>query len=72
MTLHNFVMFAASEKKMMGSLLGGAHPAFDIDRLMTLWKAGRLDLDGLITGRRPLEDINQAFQDLADGAESEP
>ena len=27
-------------------------------------QAGRLDLDGLITGRRPLEQINEALDDL--------
>ena len=33
-------------------------------RLVDLWRAGQLDLEGMITQRRPLAEINEAFADL--------
>ena len=36
--------------------------------LFDLWRAGRLDLEALITGTRPLDEINEAFADLTAGA----
>jgi S-(hydroxymethyl)glutathione dehydrogenase/alcohol dehydrogenase len=29
-----------------------------------LWRAGRLDLEGMISQRRPLAEVNEAFADL--------
>jgi Zn-dependent alcohol dehydrogenase len=34
---------------------------------VSLWQAGRLDLDSLVTARRPLTDINAALDDLRAG-----
>ena len=31
---------------------------------MALWQAGRLDLESMITARRPLAEINEAMDDL--------
>ena len=39
----------------------------DIPRLVALWQAGRLDLEALITARRPLAEINEALDDLKAG-----
>jgi S-(hydroxymethyl)glutathione dehydrogenase/alcohol dehydrogenase len=39
----------------------------DIPRLIDLWRAGLLDLEGLVTARRPLSEINEAFDDLRAG-----
>jgi Zn-dependent alcohol dehydrogenase len=36
----------------------------DIPRLLNLYRAERLDLDALITARRPLAQINEAMDDL--------
>ncbi|MBW2695899.1 MAG: alcohol dehydrogenase, partial [Deltaproteobacteria bacterium] len=36
----------------------------EIPRLIGLYTAGRLDLESLITARRPLEEINEAMEDL--------
>ena len=52
------------EKKLVGSLLGSVNARRDIPLLMALWQAGRLDLEGLITAHRPIDDINEAFDDL--------
>lgn len=59
--------FAFAEKKLVGCLLGGVNSPRDIPRLVDLWRAGLLDLDGLITARRPLSEINEAFDDLRAG-----
>ncbi len=60
-------IFVITGKKLMGSVLGGVNSLHEIPRLVSLWQAGRLDLEGLITNRRPLEEVNQGFEDLAAG-----
>ena len=62
------LMFAVSEKKLLGCFLGSCHSPRDIPRFVALWRAGRLPLEQLISTRRPLADINAAFADLASGA----
>jgi Zn-dependent alcohol dehydrogenase len=59
-------LLAIGGKHLVGSLLGSCNPLRDIPRLVTLASAGQLDLAALITGRRPLDDINAAFDDLRD------
>ena len=66
-TISPMVLFGIQEKKLVGCLLGSCNSQRDIPRLVALWQAGRLDLEGLITNRRPLADINGAFDDLGAG-----
>lgn len=63
-SLNPAVLFAATEKKLCGCLLGSSNSLFEVPRLIRLWQAGQLDLEGMITHRRPLEQINEAFDDL--------
>jgi Zn-dependent alcohol dehydrogenase len=60
-------LFTISEKKLLGCALGSCNSLREIPRLVALWQTGRLDLDGLITARRPLGEINQALDDLRAG-----
>lgn len=60
-------LFTISEKKVVGCALGSCNALRDIPRLVALWRAGRLDLAGLITRRRPIEEINEAMADLRAG-----
>ena len=60
-------LFVVSGKKLLGCVLGSCNSVRDIPRLLWLWRAGRLDLEGLVTSRRPIDEINQAFDDLAAG-----
>jgi Zn-dependent alcohol dehydrogenase len=60
-------MFVLSERKLLGCALGSSNSLREIPRLIGLWQAGRLDLEGLITARRPLAGINEAFADMRAG-----
>ncbi len=57
-------LFVISEKKIMGTVLGSSNSLHEVPRLIDLYRAGRLDLDALITARRPLAEINEAMGDL--------
>jgi Zn-dependent alcohol dehydrogenase len=65
-SLPGVVTFTATEKKITGCLLGSVHSQRDVPRLLALWKAGRLDLDGMITARLPLARTQDAVDALAD------
>jgi Zn-dependent alcohol dehydrogenase len=67
LTISNVVIFASSEKKLCGCLLGSCHSLRDIPRLVALWRSGQLDLESMVTSRRPLDEINEGFADLAAG-----
>jgi alcohol dehydrogenase (nicotinoprotein) len=54
-------------KRIQGALFGGANPLYDIPRLLSLWRAGDLKLDELISRRYRLEEINDAYRDLLAG-----
>ncbi len=66
-TLAPAVLFGTAEKKLLGCLLGSSNSLHEIPRLVSLWQGGQLDLDALISNRRPLEEINQALEDLEAG-----
>lgn len=57
-------LFVVSEKRLRGCALGSSNSLREIPRLVSLWQAGRLDLEGLVTARRPLAQINEAMADL--------
>jgi len=57
-------LFTLTEKKVIGCALGSCNSLRDIPRLLNLYRAERLDLDALITARRPLAQINEAMDDL--------
>ncbi|HVM98454.1 MAG TPA: zinc-binding dehydrogenase, partial [Candidatus Acidoferrales bacterium] len=57
-------LFTLQEKKLIGCALGSCNSVRDIPRLIALWQTGRLDLEALITTRRPLAQINEAMADL--------
>ncbi|HXQ22552.1 MAG TPA: Zn-dependent alcohol dehydrogenase [Candidatus Acidoferrales bacterium] len=57
-------LFVVTEKKLRGCALGSSNSLREIPRLVSLWQAGRLDLEGLVTARRPLAQINEAMADL--------
>lgn len=66
-TLEPAALFTISGKRLLGCVLGGVNSLREIPRLVALWQAGRLDLEKLITRRRPLSEINDAMTDLREG-----
>ena len=66
-TIDMSALFVTTQKKLTGCFLGGCNSPYEIPRLIRLWQAGRLDLEGMITKRRQLEDINGAFEDMTAG-----
>jgi Zn-dependent alcohol dehydrogenase len=56
--------FTATEKRLIGCLLGSVDAHRDIPRFLALAKAGRLDLAGMITDRYPLDEVTDAVDNL--------
>src|SRR5262249_48373973 len=52
---------ASQNQRILGSKMGGARIQDDIPMLVTLYREGKLKLDELISGRYPLEQINEAI-----------
>jgi S-(hydroxymethyl)glutathione dehydrogenase/alcohol dehydrogenase len=54
-------------RRLLGSFVGSMQPRLDLPRLVELYRAGKLELDKLITKRYALEDLPQAFDDMVAG-----
>jgi len=61
------VSIVAEERTIKGSYLGSCDPARDIPRYVQMYREGRLPIDKLLSERIGLDDINAAFDRLADG-----
>jgi S-(hydroxymethyl)glutathione dehydrogenase/alcohol dehydrogenase len=61
------VEFAMSAKKLLGVVMGQTRPLNDVDRILTLYRAGKLPLDNMITRTYDLDDINQGYEDMHKG-----
>jgi NDMA-dependent alcohol dehydrogenase len=55
------------EKQVVGSLFGSGNPRYDIPRLIGLYTAGQLDVDGLITKTYSLDGVNDGYEDMRAG-----
>jgi Zn-dependent alcohol dehydrogenase len=60
-TIPMAVTFTAMEKKLVGCFLGTVNAHREVPRLLSLWRNGRLDLDGMVTGRVPLDQAQDAI-----------
>jgi Zn-dependent alcohol dehydrogenase len=54
-------------KRLLGSFIGSMNPRLDLPMLVELYRAGKLELDALITKRYPLDGLPQAFADMEAG-----
>jgi Zn-dependent alcohol dehydrogenase len=55
------------EKTLTGSYFGSARPREDFPKMLSLYSAGKLKLDELVTHRYKIDDAPQAFADLESG-----
>ncbi|MFE5483829.1 zinc-binding dehydrogenase [Streptomyces sp. NPDC056527] len=58
---------AEANQRVLGSNYGSVDPQRDIPRLVDLYMDGLLDLDSMISARRPLDEVQAALDDLAAG-----
>jgi alcohol dehydrogenase len=61
------VQLVAEERTVKGSYIGTCVPARDIPRFIGLYQRGRLPVDRLMSGRMPLEQVNEGFDLLHEG-----
>lgn len=64
--LNMFELFF-DEKRILPSMYGGGDVVRSYERTIALWRAGRVDLAGLITHRVPLTGINDALDQMRTG-----
>ena len=60
-------IFLSQEKKLIGSLLGSCNGHRDVPRFLALWRKGALDLESMISHRRPIADVNLGLEDMRAG-----
>jgi NDMA-dependent alcohol dehydrogenase len=58
---------AMYQKRIQGCLYGMMSPSKDVPRLLSLWQAGQLKLEELLTRTYPLEQINDGYADMHAG-----
>jgi S-(hydroxymethyl)glutathione dehydrogenase/alcohol dehydrogenase len=56
-----------TERKLLPSFYGGGDIRREVPRLLGLWRAGRLQLEEMISNRLPLRDVNEALDAIRDG-----
>jgi S-(hydroxymethyl)glutathione dehydrogenase / alcohol dehydrogenase len=56
-----------SDRQLRGCIGGNNVPAVDIPRITVLYRQGRLDLDTLVSARRPLDDVATAIDETGRG-----
>ena len=61
------VSLVRNEKVLKGTYYGSARCSVDFPRMVDFYHSGRLDIDGLITRRYSLDQINEAYEDLERG-----
>ncbi|HEX9575527.1 MAG TPA: zinc-binding dehydrogenase, partial [Myxococcales bacterium] len=64
----NLFMLPLQEKRLLGCWYGSADVHRDIPRLLSLYRAGKLKLDALVTRTYALAQVNDAFADMTSGA----
>ncbi len=59
--------FVTTQKRISGCMLGSCNSNYEIPRLVRLYQSGVLDMEGMITHRRPLSEVNEAMADMTAG-----
>ena len=61
------VRLVAEERTVRGSYIGSCVPARDVPRYVALYRAGKLPVNRLMSGKLPLDAINEGFDRLHEG-----
>jgi len=61
-------IFMMMEKKLQGSYYGSTRPRIDMPRLIDMYMEGKLKIDELVSKTMPLEQVNDAYDMLKEGA----
>jgi Zn-dependent alcohol dehydrogenase len=61
------LQFAGLGRRLLGSYMGDAVPERDIPAYLDLWRRGKLPVELLHTDTRPLADLNESLDALAEG-----
>jgi S-(hydroxymethyl)glutathione dehydrogenase / alcohol dehydrogenase len=63
----NLAMLTLLQKNLQGTIFGGGNPQYDIPQLLSMYKAGKLHLDDLVTRQYKLEQVNDGYRDMLEG-----
>lgn len=63
----NLAMLTLLQKNIQGTIFGGGNPHYDIPKLLSMYKVGKLNLDDMVTTAYKLEQINDGYQDMLNG-----
>ncbi|MDT5068923.1 MAG: S-(hydroxymethyl)glutathione dehydrogenase / alcohol dehydrogenase [Mycobacterium sp.] len=63
----NLALLTLMQKNLQGTIFGGGNPHYDIPQLLSMYKAGKLNLDDMITRQYKLEQINDGYTDMLEG-----
>ncbi|CAJ1495862.1 NDMA-dependent alcohol dehydrogenase [[Mycobacterium] burgundiense] len=63
----NLAMLTLLQKNLQGTIFGGGNPHHDIPQLLSMYKAGKLNLDDMVTRQYKLEQINDGYKDMLEG-----
>ncbi len=58
--------FVVRQRRILACLRGSVRPHRDLDAYFRLYRRGLLDLDALVSSRRPLEEVGDAFRAAAE------
>jgi len=62
------LQFAGMGRRLLGSYMGDSVPSRDIPAYLDMWRAGTLPVELLHTDTRPLSDLNESLDALAEGS----
>ena len=63
----NLAMLTLMQKNLQGTIFGGGNPHHDIPQLLSMYKAGKLNLDDMVTRQYKLEQVNDGYRDMLEG-----
>lgn len=63
----NLSLLTLMQKNLQGTIFGGGNPHYDIPQLLSMYKAGKLNIDDMITRQYRLEQVNEGYRDMLDG-----